>query len=568
MPSTRKQKAKEKRARQSDVLSDLENMNVMLGNYPENQSDVDLNENVEVDSRSNGTRTDMVRNCEDFRTLLTSEDRNRCEMTMETNRLISEEISYQMNRKIDELKRNLDTQITESINSAIHDSILPSIQNSLSGQNSGLGANVDSRSSRLSRNTEGNKQQSVWENTKCRVQSNSNNHPQSRDCSLSSLECRDDHDMVTGANPTPRMVPEFLTGRPTQSRDNPQSQDTIDPQSPTTSPQDQETIGHSPAIDPLTRLANVLTGMTNKQTPQTLMVRPVSTTTLTFDGKSEKFELFEDLFHTMIKMQPEMTETMKINHFHSLLRKNALRTFRNINSANRQTLEDVLAVFRRKYVKPESQATAKHKWHKIVFDPNTMKLPDFLEELNQGAEKAFGENAQAMIDSLLYAKLPPKLKRSVNMARLENASYEEIVTHLERELELNGLEGGDDITVPTMSTAPTAKRPGTGLLSSGIDPNITCNYCKKPGHVNDECRKLKRKEEQRRNDGQDTKKEYPKCPTCDKTNHPAERCWKGAGAHLKPKNLKIEDAKPDNTSPSQSETNNKQTTSILKNPKN
>ena len=59
------------------------------------------------------------------------------------------------------------------------------------------------------------------------------------------------------------------------------------------------------------------------------------------------------------------------------------------------------------------------------------------------------------------------------MARLENATYEEIVTHLERELELNGLEEGDDFPVPTMSTAPTATRPGTGLLSSGIDPNIT-----------------------------------------------------------------------------------------------
>ena len=105
----------------------------------------------------------------------------------------------------------------------------------------------------------------------------------------------------------------------------------------------------------------------------------------------------------MIKMQPDMTETMKVNHFHSLLRKNALQTFRNINTANRQTLEDILAVFRRKYVKPESQATAKHKWHRLVFNPNTMKLPDFLEELNQGAEKAFGGNAQAMIDSLLYA---------------------------------------------------------------------------------------------------------------------------------------------------------------------
>ena len=64
-----------------------------------------------------------------------------------------------------------------------------------------------------------------------------------------------------------------------------------------------------------------------------------------------------------------------------------------------------------------------------------MKLPDILEKLNHGAEKAFGKNAQVTIDSLSNAKLPLKLKRSVNMARLENASYEDIVTQLERELE-------------------------------------------------------------------------------------------------------------------------------------
>ena len=33
-----------------------------------------------------------------------------------------------------------------------------------------------------------------------------------------------------------------------------------------------------------------------------------------------------------------------------------------------------------------------------------MKLPNFFEELNQGAEKAFAEHAQTMIDSLLYAE--------------------------------------------------------------------------------------------------------------------------------------------------------------------
>ena len=69
--------------------------------------------------------------------------------------------------------------------------------------------------------------------------------------------------------------------------------------------------------------------MQNRPTAQQLTIRPVNYNTMTFDGKSEKFELFEDLFHTMIKMQPEMTEQMKVNHFHSLLRKNALQAFRN-----------------------------------------------------------------------------------------------------------------------------------------------------------------------------------------------------------------------------------------------
>ena len=54
------------------------------------------------------------------------------------------------------------------------------------------------------------------------------------------------------------------------------------------------------------------------------------------------------------------------------------------------------------------------------------------------------------------------------MARLENVSYEEIVTHLERELELNGIEEGDDIPVPTVTTAPAATLPGQGLFFISI----------------------------------------------------------------------------------------------------
>ena len=44
MPSTRQQKAKEKRSRQSDVKSDLENVDIRLGNYSRNDLHSQLGE--------------------------------------------------------------------------------------------------------------------------------------------------------------------------------------------------------------------------------------------------------------------------------------------------------------------------------------------------------------------------------------------------------------------------------------------------------------------------------------------------------------------------------------------
>ena len=83
---------------------------------------------------------------------------------------------------------------------------------------------------------------------------------------------------------------------------------------------------------------------------------------------------------------------------------------------------------------------AKHRFHRLVFDPERQKLPHFLEELQESTEKAFGDIASQMIENLFYAKMPPHLKRSINQAYLENGTYEQIVRHLEREMELNGLE--------------------------------------------------------------------------------------------------------------------------------
>ena len=70
----------------------------------------------------------------------------------------------------------------------------------------------------------------------------------------------------------------------------------------------------------------------------------------TFDGNSVKFELFEDLFETSLKIHNQLTENKK-NYFHSLKPGDALQTFKNISSLNRRYLGEILTVFRRKYVK-------------------------------------------------------------------------------------------------------------------------------------------------------------------------------------------------------------------------
>ena len=215
--------------------------------------------------------------------------------------------------------------------------------------------------------------------------------------------------------------------------------------------------------------------------------KSLTTTMPTFDGKSEKLELFEDLFQTKLKIHNQLTEGDKINYFHSLMRGDALQTFKNITSPNRENLGKILTEFRRKYVKPQSMATAKHKFQRLVFNPANQKLIVFLDELQKLAKNAFGVETQAIIEQFIYAKMPPHLKKSINQAHLENGTYEQIVSHLERELELNGLEAPDEIPINTVTQQAPQQNPNK--------PRPTCHHCKKPGEtsaVNSNERKTKR----------------------------------------------------------------------------
>ena len=132
----------------------------------------------------------------------------------------------------------------------------------------------------------------------------------------------------------------------------------------------------------------------------------------TFDGKSKKFDMFEDLFQLSLKIHNQLTEEDKINYFHSLMRGDALQTFKNITSPNREKLGELLTKFRKKYVKAQSMATAKPKFRRLVFNPANEKLIDFLDELQKLAKDAFGAAAQAILEQFIYAKVPLHLKKA------------------------------------------------------------------------------------------------------------------------------------------------------------
>ena len=132
--------------------------------------------------------------------------------------------------------------------------------------------------------------------------------------------------------------------------------------------------------------------------------------------------------------------------------------------------------------------TAKQTFLKHFFNPANQKLVVFLDELQKLAKHAIGIDAHAIIEQFIYAKMPPHLKKSVYRAHLQNGTFEQIITHLQRELELNSLEAPDELQINTVShnTANT----------KADRHKPTCHHFKRPGHYRNQCRLLKIQKEQ------------------------------------------------------------------------
>ena len=304
------------------------------------------------------------------------------------------------------------------------------------------------------------------------------------------------HDMVTGATGKIRNRHDIVTGvheeatycSPSTSSGKQKKNHSIN-QLKFSSENTPATMEADQILLPLQQLANNNNSANfhNKINRISKLPKLLTTTMPTFDGKSEKFELFEDLFQTSLKFHNQWTEDDRINYFHSLMRGDALQTFKNINGSSQENLVEILPVFPRKYVKPQSMARVKRKFQKTVFNPANRKLVDFLDEFKKPANDAFGIAVHATIEQFIYANLPPHLKKSRNQAHLENGTYEQIVTHLESDLELNVLEAPNDLQTNTVIQHAT---------NTNVDrPKPTCHHCEKPLEYRNQCYLLKKKEQ-------------------------------------------------------------------------
>ena len=144
---------------------------------------------------------------------------------------------------------------------------------------------------------------------------------------------------------------------------------------------------------------------------------------------------------------------------------------------------------------------------------------------------------------------------------MENGTNEQIVSHFEKELELNGLEAPDEMPINNV----TQQAP----QQNSNKPRPTSHHCKKPSHYQNQCRQLKREKNQTRNNtnsannnngsaqtnsnpnnnkvANNTKRNhiknqrdrisrpvFPPCETCGRNNQSTEKCYLGANVGNRP----------------------------------
>ena len=145
--------------------------------------------------------------------------------------------------------------------------------------------------------------------------------------------------------------------------------------------------------------------------------------------------------------------------------------------------------------------------------------------------------------------MPPHLKKSYNQGYLENGTYDQIVKHLEREMELNGLEADEQLVETQMTVTKKEQNPEKKTTKNKmINPknklqkqyqikhSKVINAVIATSHMMTDCPKLAK----RRKLEEDP--EAPNCPNCKIPGHDEEDCYFGANMDNRPPKWNLTEA--------------------------
>ena len=141
--------------------------------------------------------------------------------------------------------------------------------------------------------------------------------------------------------------------------------------------------------------------------------------------------------------------------------------------------------------------------------------------------------------------MPDHVKKILYSVYLEDELNNDIVLHLEREMQINGLGAPDETTlVPLNTVDAVVTHDKKEQRQRGY-----CFHCGKYGHYKAQCRRLRKDRyyatKTSNNGPKQTEAPKPKCDTCGKL-HKTENCWDGANVANDPRKKKREFTIPTN----------------------
>ena len=294
----------------------------------------------------------------------------------------------------------------------------------------------------------------------------------------------DDHDMVTGVHEEVIYCSHSTTSRKQKKNRSTSQQQFRSENTPATIELDHVLLA-------LQQLANnkISSNLHNSINRVSKVPKSLTTTMPTFDGKSEKFEFFEDLSQTSLKIHNQLTEDDRINYIYSLMSGDALQTFKNINGPTRKNRGRNFGRLPKEVRETPIDGDSETWIPETCIQSSESKVSRLSWRTSKYGQRRSQNSCPChhrAINIRQNATTREEIRKSGPFG--ERHIWANCVTHLGKQLELNVLEAPDELQLNTVSQK--------AANTNANRPKLTCHHCKKPELYGNQCRWLKRQQKE------------------------------------------------------------------------